>query len=83
MNKREIDKNVKDLEYQHLLNMQNIILGFIGAAIITVLFLQSLPTNWPNKENTIFLLFFLALFFFLYFRKELRKKLESIKSLKT
>ena len=78
MDKIDIQKNIRDLEYQHLLNMQNIFLGFIGAAIITVLFLPQLPQNWPPKEDTIFLLAFLAVIFFFYFREELKEKIEAI-----
>lgn len=78
MDKIDIQKNIHDLEYQHLLNMQNIFLGFIGATIITVLFLPQLPENW-TKENIIFLLVFLAIIFFFYFREELKKKIETIK----
>lgn len=82
MNKNDIDKNIIDLEYQYLLNLQNLILGFIGAAIITVSFSPILPANWPSKEDIIFILVFIALIFFFYFNVKLDKKLKSIKKIK-
>ncbi len=79
MDKTDIQKNIHDLEYQHLLNMQNIFLGFIGAVIITVLFLPQLPKTSPPKEDLIFLLVILAVVFFLYFHKQLKEKIDIIR----
>lgn len=81
MNEEDIRKNVHDLEYQHLLNMQNIVLGLIGATLITVLFLSELPEKWPVKSDILFLLIILGLFFFLYFQNKLKEKVESIKKI--
>jgi len=81
MNKTDIQKNIHDLEYQYLLNVQNIFLGFIGATIITAIFFPNFPDTWPSKENIIFLLVFIAILFFFYFREELKGKIEDIKEI--
>jgi undecaprenyl pyrophosphate phosphatase UppP len=79
MNKNAIRKNIKDLEYQTILNLQNIVLGIIGTAIVSLLFVQEIPKNWPSKENIIFTLIFMGLIFFFYFNKRLNEIISHIK----
>ena len=81
MDKIDIQKNIYDLEYQSLLNMQNIVFGIIAAIIIAVLFTTELPSNLPSKSNIFSLLSFIAVLFFFYFKGELRRKIDNIKNI--
>lgn len=85
MNAIDIRKNVLDLEYNHILNIQGIVFGFIAAFIISVSFISDLPDGWPDKMEVIVLLIFISLIFFNYFNKKLesitRKILELQKSI--
>lgn len=82
MDKLDIKKNIHDLEYQHILNLQNLVLGIIGALMIGIILLDPLPSGWLLKENIIFMLVIFAFIFFLYFRKRLRLKIDAIKRMK-
>jgi hypothetical protein len=52
LTKEEREKNIKDLEYSHILNKQNVFLGLIGASIIALMF----PNNLDKKEILLFLI---------------------------
>lgn len=53
-NKQKI-KNIKDLEYNYLLNQKNIVMVIIGTAIIAVLFTESYSLTIPQHIVLIFL----------------------------
>lgn len=78
MDDKDIKKNIIDLEYQYILNAQNVWMGFIGALIITAIFLDPFPENWPSRIETLFLLIMTAFLLFIYFNKKLKNKRESI-----
>lgn len=71
-------KNIKDLEYNKILNQQNIVLVLIGTAIITV----SLTNNLPqSKSDIIIFLILVVIFFIVYFSQKLdkiKKEIENI-----
>lgn len=74
MDATEKRKNIKDLEYNDVLNKQNIILVLVGTASFSVLLAEKLPAQLQLAEIVIPLLL-AGLISFLYFRK----KLQSIK----
>jgi hypothetical protein len=80
MNEEQKIKNLKDLEYNHILNKQNIALVLIWTAIIYTLFAEQLPQNLTKGYLLLFLLF-MGIIFLWYFGKELNKIKEEILNL--
>lgn len=77
---KQKEKNIKDLEYNHLLNKQNIALILIGTAIISITLTEKLPLNVTKADLLIFL-FAVAVGFLLYFGRKLEDKANEIKNL--
>jgi len=77
---REKLKNIKDLEYSHVLSKQNISLVLIGTAIIYIIFTEKLPMNF-NKIEMILPLILVGVVFIVYFSKKLEKIKEEIKEI--
>ncbi len=67
MNKEDKLKNLKDLEYSRILNLENIILAFIGGAIISIILLkpEDLPTGLQNLKKSQMLMFLVLSIFFI------------------
>ncbi|MEK6855453.1 MAG: hypothetical protein AABX73_04490 [Nanoarchaeota archaeon] len=55
LSKKLKEKNVKDLEYNHLLNKQSIALVLFGTAIISVILTEKLPLDITKVELLVFL----------------------------
>lgn len=73
-------KNIKDLEYNHILNKQNVFLIIFGTAIISTILSENLPediTKW-NLVLTFILLIIISL---LHYGKKLENKVEEIKNI--
>lgn len=85
MENKEKLKNIKDLEYNRLLNLENILLAFIGAAIISVILIK--PEDLPIQLQDIGkaqMLFYLALLIFIVFafiNAKLKQVTDEIKKL--
>ena len=73
-------KNIKDLEYNHILNKQNIVLGFVGTAIISVLLSEKMPQNL-SKWDIIFFLIIGGIISLIIFSKQLSKLIEDIREI--
>ncbi len=79
---KDKEKNIKDLEYNHLLNKQNIFLGLIGTAIISVVLTEKIPEILNVTKNELLLfLFAIAVGVLLYFGKKLEDKTNEIREL--
>ena len=74
------EKNIRDLEYNYLLNKENIALVLIGTAIISVILTEELPVSIPKINVLIFLLIF-GVGSLAYFSKKLENKAKEIRSL--
>ena len=73
-------KNIKDLEYNHLLNKQNVFVITLGTAIISTILSEQLPENL-TKWNLI-LAFILGLILsLLYYSRKIRDKIDEIKEI--
>lgn len=72
-------KNVKDLEYNHLLNKQNIFVIVCATAIISIIF----SDNSSEEPNWSLVLTFILLIilFLLHYGKKLEGKLDEIKNI--
>ena len=80
--KKQKDKNIKDLEYNHLLNKQSIALVLIGTAIISTLLVEKLPESLGvDKVELLIFLFVVLLGVLSYFSKKLEDKLEEVRKL--
>lgn len=73
-------KNIRDLEYQNILNQKSISLVLIGTAIIYVLFVKELPFDFSRLDFLILLLFF-GVVLLIYFGDRLNKIKRSISRL--
>ena len=74
-------KNIRDLEYNHLLNKQNIFLILLGTAIISISVSSDfLPKNL-TKINIIFTFFLFMLLVILYYGKRLKDKSDEIEKI--
>lgn len=80
VSKKQITKNIKDLEYNHILNKQTTLLVLIGTAIISVFLIDRLPIDTPKLDIILFL-FFVAIMSILYFDNKLKELKEEIKNL--
>ena len=45
IDEREKEKNIKDLEYNHILNKQNIFVIILGTAVISTILGDKIPEN--------------------------------------
>lgn len=73
-------KNLRDLRYNKILNLQNIILGSIGAALISVILSEKLPEGL-TKKDLIIVLILTAFFSLVHFSEKLGKIEEEIEKL--
>ena len=80
MNINQKEKNIKDLEYNSILNKQNITMVLIGTAFIYVLFAESLPDGLA-RSYLIILLILAWIITLQYFNRQLNKIKEEIKEL--
>ncbi len=71
------EKNVKDLEYNLLLNKQNIILILIGTAIISVTLSDIRPLGL-SKFLIVVILFLLGLVLLAYYSNRLEEKAQEM-----
>lgn len=73
-------KNIKDLEYNHLLNKQNVFLIIFGTAIISTILADKVPGDVPKWG--LVLAFILAIILsLLHYSKKIEDKLGEIKNL--
>ena len=73
-------KNIKDLEYNHLLNKQNVFIIIFGTAIISTILSDKLPENLTKWS--LVLVFILAIIFsLLHYSKKLEDKINEIKNI--
>lgn len=73
-------KNIKDLEYNHLLNKQNVFLIIFGTAIISTILSDKLPEGLTRRG--LVLAFILAIILsLLHYSKKIEDKLGEIKNL--
>jgi len=82
LSEQQKEKNVKDLEYNHLLNKQNVGLAFFGSGILAVLLAKDLPAyiGLARLDILVFLISG-AITVFLYFGHELQKKAQEIRNI--
>lgn len=80
MNETEKKKNLKDLEYNHILSKQNIALVLVGTAVLYAVFTENLPIN-VSRGNLILLLVLIGIMFLWYFGKQLNDVKNDIKKL--
>lgn len=73
-------KNIKDLEYNHLLNKQNIISVIIGTAVISIVLSEKIPEGF-SKYGLIIALILTELFFLLHYSNKLEEKSQEIKEM--
>ena len=73
-------KNVKDLEYNHLLNKQNIFLIIFGTAIISTILSDTVPEG-ITKWSLVLAFIFAIILSLLYYGKKLEEKVEEIKEI--
>ena len=70
------------MEYNNLLNNQNIMLVLIGTAIISVFLIDKLPDSLNiAKPDLLFFLVVMIIVVLLYYSKKLEEKLYEIKNL--
>ena len=82
ISKEETEKNIKDLEYNRLLNKENIVLVLIGTAIISIILTEKLPESFRvTKFELLFFMFIALIIILLYFGKKLDEKTEELKNL--
>lgn len=82
VSKKQKEKNIKDLEYNHLLNKQSISLVLIGTAIISIILTDKLPSTFNvTKTEILVLLFGIGVGILLYFGKKLEKKANEIENI--
>lgn len=80
VSKQDKEKNIKYLEYNLLLNKQNIILILVGTAIISITLSDKLPFGLP-KHGLIAILFLIGLIFLAYYSNKLEEKAQEIRSI--
>lgn len=73
-------KNIKDLEYNHILNKQNVFLITFGTAIISIILSESIPREL-TKGGLIFMFILGIILSLLYYGKKLEDKVGEIKNL--
>ena len=73
-------KNIRDLEYNHLLNKQNVFLIVFATAIISIILSDKLPENLTKWG--LILAFILAIILsLLHYSKKLEDKINEIKEI--
>jgi len=80
MDEKQKQKNLKDLEYNHIISKQNISLVLVGTAILYSIFTESLPIA-VSRGNLIFFLVLVGIAFLWYFGKQLddiKKEIENL-----
>lgn len=80
MNDKIILKNIKDLEYNHILNKQVAFLIFFGTSIISIILSEKLPED-ISKWGLILALILAIVLSLLYFSEKLEEKINEIKNL--
>lgn len=73
-------KNIKDLEYNNLLNKQNIFLIFFSTSIISIILNEKLPGD-VSKFGLVFAFILAIVLSLLYFSRKLEDKLNEIKNI--
>ncbi len=75
-------KNLKDLEFNEVLNKQNIVIVLLGSAIISLSLIERVPSTTILKKSEIILFLILTgLYFLFYFKNRLDHIKQEIKSL--
>jgi hypothetical protein len=80
MKDKIILKNIKDLEYNHLLNKQNVFLIFFSTSIISIILNEEFPKN-VSKFGLVLAFILAIILSLLYFGKKLEDKLNEIKNM--
>lgn len=73
-------KNIKDLEYNHILNKQNVFLVIFGTAVISISLSEKFPEDISKWGLVLFCILAIILSL-LYFSKKLENKINEIKTL--
>ena len=71
-------KNIKDLEYSHLLNKQNVFLIMFGTAIISIILSDQVPED-ITKWGLVLAFILATLLSLLHYGKKLENKINEIK----
>ena len=80
MNINQKEKNIKDLEYNSILNKQNMTMVLIGTVFIYILFAENLPDGLA-RSDLIVLLILAWIITLRYFNRQLSKIKDEIKGL--
>lgn len=81
MRDETILKNIKDLEYNHILNKQNVFLVLFGTSVISIILSEKLPEN-ISKWGLVLAFILAIILSLLYFSKKLEEKIKEIKNLR-
>ena len=73
-------KNIKDLEYAHLLNNQNVFVIVLGTAIISTILSDALPEGL-TKWGLVLAFILMIILSLLHYSKKLEDKAEEIKEI--
>ena len=73
-------KNIKDLEYNHLLNKQNVFVIVSATAVISIVLTNDFPENL-SKWNLVLTSILAIILSLLYYGKKLENKTDEIKKL--
>jgi len=73
-------KNIKDLEYNHILNKQNVFVIILGTAIISTILSDKLPEN-ITKWGLVLAFILLIILSLLHYSKKLENKIKEIKDI--
>ena len=73
-------KNIKDLEYNHLLNKQNVFLIVSATAVISIILSNDFPESL-NKWNLVLTSILAIILCLLYYGKKLEDKIKEIQNL--
>ena len=77
---KQKEKNIKDLEYNHLLNKQNIFVIILGTAVISTILSDNLPEN--ITKGGLILAFILGIILsLLHYSKKLKNMIEEIRNI--
>ena len=80
MDEREKLKNLKDLEYNKVLNHQNVFLVLIGTSMLTILVQDSLPSDL-NKGSLFMALILILILVIEHYNNKLNKIIDEIKEI--
>lgn len=78
MKEKEKLKNIKDLEYNHLLNKQNVFLIVLATAIISIILNDNFPEDL-SKWGLILAFILGIILSLLHYSKKLEEKINEIK----